>query len=642
MSTEGASYGEAARLFDEGGPLASAQRGFERREGQRRMAEAVEEAFAERGSLVVEAGTGTGKTLAYLVPALFRDGAVILSTGTRALQDQLVERELPTALRATGSEARAVVLKGRTNYLCLKRLEELEAQPSLDSASDVPLYRRIVRWSRETEVGDRAEIPELPDVSPLWSRLDGRSEICIGQKCPHYESCFVVQARRRAASADVVVVNHHLLFADLALRDEGHGLLPEGAALVLDEAHLAEEAAAQHFGERISLRMVVELARDAREELAASGRPIHPCDGAELAGRAFFEAIRPPAGRDRVRFEAASEGERAALAERTADALGDLADALAGPGERADERALLASRAVGLRQALESLAAGSDVGRVVTAEPQGKKGAALASYPVEVGPLLEERFGERFDAVVATSATLSVAGSLELAKRRLGLSDARGLLVDSPFDHERQAGLYVPREFPEPSSPSFLDRCLREIEELVSISRGRALVIFASHRALAHAAERLRDALPYRVLVQGDAPRERLVEAFRSDVHSVLLGTATFRQGIDVPGDALSLVIVDKLPFAVPDDPVQEARAALIRERGGNPFRELSLPEAILRLRQSFGRLVRRADDGGLLALLDVRVRTKSYGRTILDSLPGWTRLDDLDEVRAFEARRRG
>lgn len=627
-------------LFGPGGALARVTGQFEFRAGQRKMAEAVARAFAERRQLVVEAATGTGKTLAYLVPALLADEQVILSTGTKTLQEQIVARELPLAAAAAGVSRDVVVLKGRENYLCRKRLAEFEAEPLLESLAEAPLWEKIVPWARRTTTGDRAEAPGLPDVSPLWNKLDGRADICTGQKCEFYERCFVVLARRRAAQAQVVVVNHHLLFADLALKASGQGrILPDASLLVLDEAHLVEDAAVSHFGTKLSSRMLADLARDVEEELARVGADPLAAKRLARAGKAFFKALRPRA-EGRVAFRSAAFAESSGtLADALVAALDDAAAAVGGPGERTEERILLAGRCAAQRDALSELVGDQPLGRVATAEQQGKDGAVLAAWPVDISSLLEQTFAAAFTAVVATSATLSVAGSLERARFKLGLPAADALLVRSPFDHARQAALYVPREFPEPGHPAFPERCLREIEELLRITEGRALVLFASHRALRRAADQLTSVLPWPVLVQGDAPRERLIEEFRREVHSVLLGAASFRQGIDVPGEALSLVIVDKLPFAVPDDPLVVARAEMIRGRGGDPFDEDQLPEAILALKQGLGRLIRHRTDTGLLALLDVRVRTRRYGATVFASLPPWPVLDDLEQARDWRRR---
>ncbi len=633
-------------LFGPGGALARVRHEFEFRGGQQRMAAAVSRAFAERRSLVVEAGTGTGKTLAYLVPALLADAPVVISTGTKALQQQIVDRELPVARAvagaAGGEERHVVVLKGRENYLCVRRLAEFESAPLLDSAGEIPLWPKIVAWSRTTASGDRAEIAGLPDQSPLWARLDARADICTGQKCPDYDRCWVVLKRREAAEAQVVIVNHHLLFADLALRrTHGARILPEAPLLVLDEAHLAEDAAASHFGERLTGRMLVDLAGDCEAELAKGGRDATVATSLERAGRALFRALRPP--RDaRVHFvREAFLATHAELVDVVLGALDLCASALGGAGERAEERELLMARCAAHAAALTELLQPPPVGRVVTVEAQGRDGALLASWPLDLRELLAETLGVEFASVVATSATLAIGGSLERARTNLGLSEAGTLVVRSPFDHARQAALYVPADFPEPNTREFAERALREIEELLTITDGRALVLFASHRALREAAAAFAGRLPWPVLVQGDAPREQLVDAFRGTTHSVLLGTASFRQGIDVPGEALSLVIVDKLPFAVPDDPLVAARGRLIEERGGHAFGDDMLPEAILALKQGLGRLIRTRSDRGLLALLDVRVRRKSYGRTVLASLPPWPLVGDLEQARAFFGGRR-
>lgn len=625
-----------AQIFGSTGRLAAGHGRFEHREDQDRMARAVADVLRDGGRLVVEAGTGTGKTLAYLIPTLLAQGPIVIATGTKALQDQIVERELPIAMQATGRKRTVEVLKGRDNYLCRKRLEEAEGQPVLDDRAEVPLMKAVRRWAEQTRTGDRSEITELPDRSPLWSRLNARKEICIGQECPHYQDCHLFVARRRAQLAHVIVTNHHLLFSDLALRREGHGqVLPDARAVILDEAHLAEDAAAAHFGSRISLHMVLELARDASAELAHGEREPGPARQLERDARHVFDLIRPDsAERGRVGFDAERLPDLRRLADRLRSAWSGLEHALGGPGQRSEERGLLAARCREQLQVFDDLLEGSSGERVVTREAQGRSGAALVAWPIEVGALLEQTLGEGYDAIVATSATLAVAGSLERASVKLGVPDASPLILPSPFDHERQAALYVPRRFPEPRDPSFSERCREEMVRLLEITQGRALLLFASHRSLQAAAEDLRGRLEWPVLVQGEAPREHLVARFREEVHSVLLGTASFRQGIDVPGDALSLVVVDKLPFAVPDDPVVAARGQAIRERGGNPFMEDQLPEAILALKQAFGRLLRARTDRGLLALLDVRVRTKRYGDLVLRSLPPWPLLDDVDATR--------
>jgi ATP-dependent DNA helicase DinG len=627
-----------AQIFGAAGRLAEGHGRFEHREDQDRMAQAVAAALRDGGRLVVEAGTGTGKTLAYLIPTLLGEGPVVIATGTKALQDQIVERELPIAMQAIGRTRRVEVLKGRDNYLCRKRLEEADAQPILDERAELPLLRAVRQWAAHTLTGDRSEITDLPDRSPLWSRLNARQEICIGQDCPHFQECHLYVARRRAQSAHVIVTNHHLLFSDLALRRGGYGqVLPDARAVILDEAHLAEDAAASHFGARLSQRMVVELARDGAAELTRAERHAGPAKDLERQARTVFAALRPDTvERGRVGFDPDRVPDLARLSEKLRSAWGKLEHALGGPGSRSEERALLAGRCRQQQEVFDDLLEGSSGERVVTLEAQGRSGAGIVAWPIEVGPLLEETLGAGYDTIVATSATLAVAGKLDRASSRLGVPEAAPLILPSPFDHRQQAALYIPKRFPEPREASFPERCREEILRLLEVTEGKALLLFASHRALEAAAQSLRGALDWPVLVQGEAPRERLVERFRDEVHSVLLGTASFRQGIDVPGEALSLVVVDKLPFAVPDDPVVAARAQVIRDRGGSPFMEDQLPEAILALKQAFGRLLRSRTDRGLLALLDVRVRTRRYGDLVLRSLPPWPVLDDVTAARRW------
>lgn len=626
------------QIFGENGSLSRGSGRFEHRSDQQEMAQAVAGTLRDGGYLVVEAGTGTGKTLAYLVPALLAEGPVVIATGTKALQDQIVERELPIAMHAIGTTRRVEVLKGRDNYLCRKRLDEASSQPVLDNRFEIPLLESIRRWAAHTSTGDRSEIGDLPDRSALWTRLSAKAETCVGQECAHFQDCHLFMARRRAQSAHIIVTNHHLLFSDLALRRHGYGqVLPYARGVILDEAHLAEDAAAAHFGARLSLRMVVDLARDAETELKRSERKPTHARALEQQARLLFAALRPPAGSvGRVGFEPGRIPDLDSLVDDMQTAWGQLDQALGGPGDRAEERALLSGRCRQQADVLADLLSGSTDERVVTLEAQGKSGSSIIAWPIEVGPLLEETLAEQYQSVVATSATLSVAGKLDRASASLGIPGATPLILPSPFDHERQAALYIPREFPEPREGLFAARCREEILKLLEITEGRALLLFASYRALESAVASVRGQVDWPVLVQGEAPRERLVERFREETHSVLMGTASFRQGIDVPGDALSLVVVDKLPFAVPDDPVVAARARAIQERGGNPFMEDQLPEAILALKQAFGRLIRARTDRGLLALFDVRVRSRRYGSLVLRSLPPWPIVDDVDAARAW------
>jgi ATP-dependent DNA helicase DinG len=656
--------------LSEGGALAGDLPGFAPRPAQQRLAGAVARTFESRGELLAEAGTGTGKTYAYLVPALLSGLRTIVSTGTRALQDQLYHRDLPRVRDALGIGLKTALLKGRANYLCRYRLEQAKGDARLGSREQVAQFQRIVAWSGRTRAGDMAELEALPEDSPLLPLVTSTADNCLGSECPFWDECFVVQARQRAQAADLVVVNHHLLLADLALKQEGFGeILPGAQAFVVDEAHQLPDLAAQFFGETLSARPLVELARDALSEcsdvpgaLAVLQLPAQRLEHAVRALRAAFEPLPQRGTRSQaLRFDEADEG--LAL---LGDALAGLAEALAplreaSPGlegchARAREFGARLARWRGERGS-ESLSGGdaadSDaVGPESDSDPLSDplsvsvhwfelspRGFRLSRTPLDVsGPLAAHRAQSRA-AWVFTSATLSVAGGFEHIARRLGLEAPDTLLEPSPFDWNTQALCYLPPRLPEPMSRGYTEALVQALWPVLEASRGRAFVLFASHRALREAAGALRGG-PWPLFVQGEAPRHLLLQQFRASGNGVLLGAASFREGVDVAGEALSVVAIDKLPFAAPDDPVFEARLEAIRRAGGNPFRDEQLPQAVIALKQGVGRLIRTEADRGVLVLCDPRLSGRSYGRVFLDSLPPLPRTREVEDVAAFFAER--
>ncbi|HOV95370.1 MAG TPA: ATP-dependent DNA helicase [Thermomonas sp.] len=624
--------------------LAQALPGFRPRPAQQRLAVAVAEAFERRDLLLAEAGTGTGKTFAYLVPALLSGMKTIVSTGTRALQDQLYLRDLPRVRDALGVGLKTALLKGRANYLCRYRVEQAKGEPRFQSREQVSQFQRIVAWSGRTRSGDLAEMASLPEDSPLLPIVTSTTDNCVGTDCPFWSECFVVQARQRAQAADVVVVNHHLLLADLALKQEGFGeILPGAQAFVIDEAHQLPELAAQFFGEGTSARPLVELAREAIGEcksvpgaLAVLQAPAQALEAATRALRAAMDnlPVRGTAWRalDEVDVEPALRTVVHTLhtLQAALEPLRQAAPGLDACHVRAHDHALRLQRWLG--------EADTPTDTVHThwfeLTPRGFR---LQRTPLDVSAPLRAHREQSNAAWVFTSATLAVAGTFAHMAQRLGIEQARELIEPSPFDWDRQALCYLPTQLPEPAAREYGQAVLAAVQPVLQASAGRAFLLFASHRALREAAEALKDA-PWPLFVQGSEPRHVLLQRFRDSGNGVLLGTASFREGVDVAGDALSVVIIDKLPFAAPDDPVFEARLDAIRRAGGNPFRDEQLPQAVIALKQGAGRLIRTETDRGVLVLCDPRLTQKSYGRVFLESLPPLPITRALAQVQAFFA----
>ena len=630
------------RAFAADGPLAAKIAGFKTRAQQLEMAEAIDAAIRSSGVLVAEAGTGTGKTFAYLVPALLAGGKVIISTGTKTLQDQLFDRDLPAVREALASGTSAALLKGRANYVCLYRLKRAAAEARLATRDEATQLRQIERFAALSITGDRADLADVPEDAPVWAHATSTRENCLGQECPDYSDCFVMRARRNALAADVVVVNHHLFFADVVLRDEGIAeLLPSCNTLIFDEAHQLPETARNFFGERIATSQLLELARDARLELRAAGGASPELDalasGLDKAARDLRLALGETGPRLAWRQAVQLPGFADAL-EKLGRALERLAGPLADQAGRSEGLASCERRAAAARAVLARLAAeeGGDAVRWVEVLAHA---ALLHVTPISSGEMFQRQMMDHPRSWIFTSATLAVGEDFEHFKRELGLAQAQARRWSSPFDFAQQALLYLPKGMPpDPNDAAFTEAVVEAALPVLRASAGRAFLLFTTLRALRRAHEMLRGRVEFPLLVQGTGSRSELLARFRSLGNAVLLGSQSFWEGVDVRGEALSLVVIDKLPFAPPDDPVLAARIEGMRAAGGNPFNELQLPQAVLQLKQGAGRLIRDETDRGVLMLCDPRLLAKPYGRRILKSLPPMKPTRELAEVEAFFA----
>ena len=669
------------QFFAPGGVLSRTHPAYEFRRGQLQMAEAVEQALEEKRHLIVEAGTGTGKTLAYLVPVIRSGKRVIISTGTKNLQEQLFYKDVPFLEQAlyadSGSRLSVCYMKGRNNYLCRKKLYDLADQPILNGLDEIEQYQAISAWQKTTATGDRAELAELPEASLLWPKLDARADACIGQKCSEFERCFITEMRRRAMESDIIIVNHHLFFADLAIKLQAEGapdagILPEAGAVIFDEAHELEDVAGNYFGISISNLRFDELARDVEQSLQHNRILSASLSGAlgSLRERSqFFFSLLPP-GDGRFAFETRRE-----FLEENGDeflalnqSLTRLAGELEGLPQKPEEIFSFVRRAQEMQAQLGFAMESEDRntvfwierrgGRTTNREGRGFGGAQskrvtglasnpessmrgrhnvfLQATPIDVGPILRECLWSKLDCAVLTSATLAVGGGFEYIRKRLGFEHARESVLPSHFDYSSQALFYVPPDLPDPRTPQFVPKAAECIRRLLEVTRGRAFVLFTSYAQMNELYQRLLGELEFPILRQGDAPKSALLEEFRLTPNAVLFATSSFWQGVDVQGEQLSCVIIDRLPFAVPSDPIVAARVKAIDADRGNAFFQYQVPAAVITLKQGFGRLIRSLHDRGLLVLLDNRILKKQYGRVFIESLPNYKKTTEMQVVQEF------
>ncbi|HET9217932.1 MAG TPA: ATP-dependent DNA helicase [Terriglobia bacterium] len=618
-------------FFGPGGVLEQKLGDYEFRPSQIRMAEAVHNALDSQGHVIIEAGTGTGKTLAYLLPALIHGQRIVVSTGTKTLQDQIFYKDIPLLERILERPIRSAYLKGRNNYLCRLKLETAHAE-GLFSANDLRAFRKILAWSQITETGDHAELGTDID-GDLWSQLDARRDRCLGTKCVDYERCFLTLMRQKAMEADIVVVNHHLFFADLSIREaDMGGILPDYAAVIFDEAHELEEIATEYFGFHVSNFRIGELVGDAKRLADRSETELEDLSSVQRASDRFFGGLAlMREGRHAVDNFHQFDGMDALIG-----ALQEARQVLKKQKDFSGEWEALERRAGEIAAELEVFRNGMLENYVSWIERRGR-GLFLEACPVDVSGMLRERLFERLPACVLTSATLTVAESFGYFRQRIGLDAGEEMRLSTEFDVRNQAMLYVPQRMPDYRHPSYLNRAVEEIKNILNASRGRAFVLFTSYQQMIAAYEAISRDLPWPCLIQSrTAGKSRLLEEFKITPHAVLFATSSFWQGVDVKGEALSAVIIDKLPFQVPSDPLVSARMARVEREGGNAFSDYQLPHAILRLKQGLGRLIRSKSDRGILAILDNRLSTKGYGKLFMASLPDYRVTDSVEDLVEF------
>lgn len=625
---------QLAGAFEADGAIARVLPSFRPRPGQQALAGAIEDCLNEGTDLIAEAATGTGKTLAYLVPVLLRDQRTIISTGTLNLQDQLYWRDLPLAIKALGVERKTALLKGRRNYLCRQRLEQHVSAPER-YAGFMDELRIVQRWAGHTVRGEISEIEEIPSDSKVWPLVTSTPDNCLGKECPFFEDCHLVRARRRAQDADIVVVNHHLLFADMALKQAGFGeVLPGAETVVIDEAHQVPDTAMRFFSRRISAWQLRELARETLAAASGVTGGIRLLQAPVAALRSIVDQAVSTFADLPARGEYSRLGGVVGQLEKLTVALKELAaalEALEGSSREVDN---CGERAVGLHENLTGFLAGKSGHVRWFTNNNGR--FQLNLTPLDVSEPLRELREQVPANWVMTSATLAVKGQFGHYTRRLGLAPETELVIESPFDYARQSRLWLPDGLPNPGSPAHTGALMEKILPLLAAAGGRTFLLFTSHRALQAAARWLRSNSDYNLFVQQDAPRQVLLSRFAKTPRSLLLGAASFWEGVDVPGKALSMVVIDKLPFAAPDDPVLEATLDAVRQRGESPFVSVQLPQAVLALKQGAGRLIRKSDDAGVLVLGDPRLTEKSYGRIFLDSLPPMRRAGSAEEAATF------